>query len=258
MWKNLGQRDKPRASGWRGASNLIFKAVSLILVLVVLVVIFKDYTGTASLVEKTFGAIVAFGSVLIVFFVVYMLLAPYRIDRDLRAELAELKSKQQPRLSFGATEVFERQATAPVVRGPALVLRIAVENMSDTPTLSCRGRVLKVEFGVANIFTPIKYSDVFALTWGRKSEGAEMSITIPPRLREWLEIAEMSARSGFRLRSVPASAQHGELLAEEGLYRFSVRVDADGCEPIEASVTVAVEGSGLTLNGQTSTLPRDW
>ena len=198
------------------------------------------------------------GSVPLVFFLTYVFLAPFWIDRDLRAELAELKSERQRRLSFGPTEIFESQATASAMAGPVLVLRIAVENISDVPAVSCQARLINVEFGAANVFNATKYSDVLALPWGGKSEGAEMIVTIAPRLREWLEIAEISASAGFQLRSVPASPQHGRLLAEEGLYRFTVRVDADGCEPITDLVTVAVSGLGLKLNGQAKTLKMDW
>jgi hypothetical protein len=260
-WKRIFGRawaDALGASGWKGTSNLTFKAASLIVVLAVLFVIFKDYSGTVSLAEKTLGGIVAFVLVLLSFFLTYMFLAPFRIDRDLRAELAELKSERQQRLSFGPAEIFESQATASAMAGPALVLRIAVENISDMPAVSCRARLINVEFGAADVFKATKYSDVLALPWRGKSEGAEIIVTIAPRLREWLEIAEISARAGFQLRSVPASPQHGHLLAKEGLYRFTVRVDADGCEPITELVTVAVAGLTLKLNGQAKTLKMDW
>ena len=54
------------ASGWKGTANLTFKAASFIVVVAVLFVTFKDYSGAESLAEKTFGGIVAFVSVLLV------------------------------------------------------------------------------------------------------------------------------------------------------------------------------------------------
>lgn len=264
-WKRVFRRawtDALSASGWRGVNNLIFKGISLIIAYLLVLSVLNDANGSKSLAEKALAAVVAFPAVLIFFFLFYLFLAPIRIDRDLRTELAQFRSKRTRKLSFGPAEILERM-TGTMGSVPSLLLRIGVVNVSDSPALHGRGRLLEVEFSFNGDFGPTAYAEASALPWTGRPPGSEVTISLEPKVTDWLEIAELSVGGGFRLRTLTASPQYPHLMLKDVsgksyTYRFTVGVYADECDQVTERIAVTVEESGLSLDGLTTSLKMYW
>lgn len=217
----------------------IAEAVATVAVAAIAVVL------TDSMVVRIAAPLIAFAAVLILTGITSVLRAPIKQRDEARVQAAELCENLRPKLTVRNLEV---QSMPPEIIGDVVlmtdVLRLLVENDSDSAVRKCEAKLLEIKPLVewlpliegyktahgGSDFTGLPEIPLpMSLSW---SSGATTSVDIPIREQAWLDVCYYGMEGSKIFLAFPSDDLRRQYALPDTHVVLSLRVDSEDCRPV--------------------------